>query len=252
MDDVLEALAAQHDELEALVAGLDETGWHRPSRCQGWDVADVVLHLSQTDELATASVEGRFDEGFATFVAGLEATTDVESGAGLAVARDRGAPGAEVLARWRAAAAAERAAFAAQDPRARVTWVAGELAARTLATTRLAECWIHTEDVAAGLGVELEPTDRLWHIARLAWRTVPHAFARHGLCAPASVGFDLVGPDGQPWRFPDDLDGVSTIVTGSALGLCRVAGQRASASDVDLQASGPGGHDVLRLVRTFA
>ena len=58
------------------------------------------------------------------------------------------------------------------DLSARVTWVAGELSARSLATTRLAETWIHTGDVADALGVSLVPTDRLRQIARLAWRTL--------------------------------------------------------------------------------
>ena len=76
-------------------------------------------------------------------------------------------------------------------------WVSGDLSARTLATTRLSECWIHTGDVAEALGVELEPPDRLWHIARLAWRTVPYAFARAGRDAPGPVAFELRGPNGD-------------------------------------------------------
>ncbi len=39
------------------------------------------------------------------------------------------------------------------------------------ATTRLAEAWLHTGDVLEPLGIEQPATDRLWHIARLAWRT---------------------------------------------------------------------------------
>ena len=74
------------------------------------------------------------------------------------------------------------------DPHARVTWVAGELSARTLATTRLAETWIHTGDVAPAFGSS-SPTVRLWHIARLAWRTLPYAFARPGATGP--VAFEL-------------------------------------------------------------
>ena len=56
-------------------------------------------------------------------------------------------------------------AFAGSDPKARVVWVAGELAARSLATTRLTETWIHTVDVAVAFGGPPPPTDRLWHTA---------------------------------------------------------------------------------------
>ena len=66
-------------------------------------------------------------------------------------------------------------AFAAADPHLRVTWVTNQLSVETLAATRLSECWIHTGDVAAALGVRLEPTERLRFIARLAWRTLPYA-----------------------------------------------------------------------------
>ncbi len=169
------ALGDQQDELEAVLAGLDSEGWAKPSRCPGWTVADVVLHLAQTDELVVASWEGRF-----AYPAGAGAIGTVDDVAAVMVARERGESGPAVHARWRAAASAQRAALSACDPRQRLPWVAGDLAARTLATTRLSETWIHAGDVAAAVGVALAPTDRLWHVARLAWRTLPYAFARSG------------------------------------------------------------------------
>jgi uncharacterized protein (TIGR03084 family) len=134
---------------------------------------------------------------------------------------------------------------------AQVPWVAGLLAARTLASTRLSETWIHTGDVAFGLGVELEPTDRLWHVARLAWRTVPYAFQRAGEPLEGPVAFHLEAPDGSTWDFVPDEQPV-TVVRGSAIDLCRVAGQRADAADTGLIAYGADPNTVLRLVRTFA
>ena len=92
--------------------------------------------------------------------------------------------------------------------------------------------------------------DRIAHIVRLAWRTVPYAFARAGRDAPGPVGFDLVLPSGA--RLSLGLDEAVTTVRGSALDLCRVAGQRAAAADTSLTAEGPAADDVLRLVRTFA
>jgi uncharacterized protein (TIGR03084 family) len=252
MDEVLLALAAQHAELDRLIGDLDEASWRRPSRCAGWDLADVVLHLAQTDELAVASAEDRFDDGFAAFVADLAPTTDVDEGAGLAVARDRGASGLEVRARWRSASSALRTALDAADLGGRATWVAGQLSVRTLATTRLTECWIHTEDVADGLGIELEPGDRLWHVARLAWRTLPHAFARDGRPAPGPVAFELTAPSGERWTLAPEGAPAVTTVTGPAVDLCRVAGQRLDASASGLRAEGPDAEAVLALVRTFA
>src|SRR5437763_312370 len=94
MDDVLTGVAEQDDELDGLLAGLDEGGWGRPSRCAGWSIADVVLHLAQTDEMTVASAERRFDAVAAAF--GNRAAPDgstVEDLAGLAVAAERGRPG---------------------------------------------------------------------------------------------------------------------------------------------------------------
>jgi uncharacterized protein (TIGR03084 family) len=128
--------------------------------------------------------------------------------------------------------------------------VAGQLAARTLGTTRLAETWIHTGDVAAGLGVSLEPADRLWHVARLAWRTIPYAFDRAGREQPGAVRFDLVAPSGAAWRFGDD--DAPTVIAGPGADLCRVASRRVTPEHTALQAEGPDADAVLALVRTWA
>ena len=81
----------------------------------------------------------------------------VDDGAALMVERSAGPPSSELLARWSTGAARLLHALDAMDLSTRVTWVAGELSARTLATTRLAETWIHTGDVAGALGVTLAP-----------------------------------------------------------------------------------------------
>jgi hypothetical protein len=78
-EEILTALAEQDDELDGLLAGLDEPGWARPSRCDGWSISDVVLHLAQTAEMTVASAERRFDTVSASFgnrVAPAGATVD--------------------------------------------------------------------------------------------------------------------------------------------------------------------------------
>jgi uncharacterized protein (TIGR03084 family) len=254
VDEELDALAAQHAELEGLVEGLDDAGWAASSRCEGWTVADVLLHLAQTDEMALASLDGRLDAFLTEVADDWAAAASVDDGAGLLVAaeRDRQSP-TELHRRWLEGSAALRAAFATADERKRVQWVAGTLSVRTLAVTRLTECWIHSGDVAHGLGVALPPTDRLRHTVRLAWRTLPYAFAQAGRELHGPVAFHLSAPGGGEWRF-DPADGAraATTVLGPAAELCEVAGQRASAADTSLVASGPDAADVLALVRTFA
>lgn len=254
MDGILTALAEQVDELDGLVSGLDEARWARPSRCPGWSISDVLLHLAQTNEMAVASAERRFTEEAAAFGnrdGAVPAGATVDDLAGLAVAAERGRSGKEVYDRWRASSAAQAAALGACEAGARLPWVAGDLAAITLATTRLAETWIHTGDVAAGLGRELTPAARLRPIARLAWRTLPYAFARAGKTLAGPVALRLTAPDGTVWEFEPD-EPAATTVSGPALDFCLVAARRTSPSETALTATGPDGAAVLELVRTFA
>jgi uncharacterized protein (TIGR03084 family) len=210
----------------------------------------VVLHMAQTNEMATASARGELAAWMAHAYEGLRAATDIDDGAALMVEKERGAEPAELDARWQRSCGELRDALLACEPSARLQWVAGELAARTLGSTRLAETWLHTLDVADGLGVELAPTDRIQPIARLAWRTIPYAFQRAGRDAPGPVAFRLTAPSGAAWDFGDG--DAPTRVTGSGHELCLVAGQRRSAADTTLVGEGPRADEVLELVRTFA
>ena len=250
MREIVAALEEQQDELESLVRDLDDEGWARPSACAGWDISDVLLHLAQSNEMAIGSTRGDFDAVLSGLLEGAGPAGNVDEGAEVMVQNERGRSATAVHERYRRSCVELRAGLLACDPSARLTWVAGQLAARTLATTRLAETWIHTTDVAEGLGVELVPTDRLEQVARLAWRTIPYAFQRAGLAPPGPVAFRLTAPSGAEWRFGDD--DAPTVVTGPGLDLCRVAGQRADAADTDLHGEGPDAQQVLALVRTFA
>ena len=250
-DEISTALAEQQAELSGLLSGLDERDWERPSPCEGWSVADVVLHLVQTDALAAASARGQFAEVASNLGDGERRDVNVDDAAAAAVARERGAPGAVLRERWEAGVEDLRAALDACDPSKRVTWVAGELSVRTLTTTRLAETWIHTTDVADALGVQLQPAPRLRHVARLAWRTLPYAFARDGRELRGPVAFELLGPDGAAWDFVPE-DAPVTTIRGDGVELCLVAARRVEPDATGLTGEGPDASAVLELVRTYA
>ena len=250
MDPVLVALAAQQDELSGLLAGRDDLEWQRPTPCEGWTVADVVLHLAQTNELSIASAQGRLPE-VAKGMGGPEHSNTVDESAALMVAAERDVTVRVLHDRWLDGVEKLRAVLAAADPHERVMWVAGELSIRTLATTRLAETWIHTGDVAAAFGVALPPTDRLCHIARLAWRTLAYAFTRAGRELHGPVRFELRSPSGAACDFDPDETPL-TVVQGEVVELCLVAARRVDPGDTGLWATGPDADAVLELVRTYA
>jgi uncharacterized protein (TIGR03084 family) len=251
VDAVVSALAEQQQQLSGLLGSLDAADWRAPTRCEGWDVADVVLHLTQSNEMALGSVTGRFAEVVAGLTQGLGAAGSIDEGAALMVEQQRGSDTSELRARWSEGAARLLDALDSMDLSTRVTWVAGELSARTLTTTRLAETWIHSGDVAGALGVTLAPTDSLRQIARLAWRTLPYAFSSVGRTMAGPVALRLTSPTGDAWDFVPDEPAVTTI-SGPAVELCAVAARRVDPSSTTLRGEGPDAGDVLALIRTYA
>ena len=242
---VFDDLAEEQERLAGILGGLDEAQWTSESGAAGWTIADVVLHLAQSEEAAAATAT------HGTLLGALGAVTGdtTDERADAAVRMERAAP-AEVFARWQRARRAALAAMRDADPDLAVQWMVGTIKPATLATTRLAEHWAHGLDIAGPLGADFPDTDRLRHIAWLAHRTLPYALSLAGQPA-AQVRCELTAPDGeQVWRLGPA--GAESAITGMAGEFCRVAAQRLDPARSGLQASGPHGATALRLVRTYA
>jgi len=239
---IIDDLIAEQDRLEAILGGLDEDAWRSPSGAPGWSIADVVLHLAQTEEgvVATAS---RTDAP-ATWRIGESVDGQVER----RVQAERTEPAA-VFERWRAARRAAVAAIAAADPEVRLAWAAAPLKPTTLATTRLAEHWAHGLDITEPLGIPFPDTDRLRHIAWLGHATLPYAFAVAGQ-EPHEVRCELTGPDGSSWRYGPE--GAGSTISGPAGAFCRVGAHRLSPDESGLATSGPHAAAALRVLRNYA
>ena len=131
----------------------------------------------------------------------------------------------------------------------RLRWATIPLTPRTLATTRLAEHWAHALDVTVALGISYPDTVRLWHVAWLAHRSLPYAFAVAGEHA-VPVRCELLVPDGQRWQFgPVDAP---SLIAGPAGTFCRVGARRLPAEQSGLTVAGPHGAAALRVLRTYA
>jgi uncharacterized protein (TIGR03084 family) len=246
---IFEDLAAEQDRLAAILAGLDDAQWTAPSAAAGWSVADVVLHLAQSDEAVVASAAG------ADLRAGPAARASVAPGSSVdeimnqLVQAERAAP-AEVFQRWQRSRADALAALRAADPQQPMAWVESPMKPATLATTRLAEAWAHGLDITGPLGIDFPDTGRLRNVAWLAHRTLPYALARSG-GERYDVFCELTAPDGAgTWRFgPETAD---SSITGPAGAFCRVAAQRLAPSSSGLVARGPHGAAALRVLRSYA
>jgi uncharacterized protein (TIGR03084 family) len=164
------------------------------------------------------------------------------------VAAERAEPEV-VYPRWQAARRESVDVLRAADPDRASMWVSAPLRPATMATTRLAEHWAHTLDITGPLSIPYPDTVRLHHIARLAHRSLPYAFAVAAE-QPGPVRVELTGPDGQTWRFgPDDAP---SVISGPAGDFCRVGAQRLAPEDSGLTATGPHGGTALRVLRNYA
>ena len=245
---VIDDLAAEEERLEGILLGLSDTEWSAESGAAGWSVADVVLHLAQSEEGVVASAAGA--DLRATIVAGSAGSDGtVNDRADELVRAERGDP-AQVFARWRRARRDALDALRTADPQQPLTWVTGQVKPATLATTRLAEHWAHGLDITGPLSIAFPDTGRLRHVAWLAHRTLPYALTMAGE-QPVEVRCELTTPDGSgQWTFGSESAGSS--IAGAAGAFCRVAARRLDPDGSGLRTTGPHGAMALRVLRTYA
>lgn len=244
---LLDELRAESEELDAIVASLDVTGWATATPADGWTVAHQVAHLAWTDTWAQRAVTepDQFSE-------------QVSAGAGRDVGRmvDEGAAQGARLApevllhRWRTGRLALHHALATTSADTRVPWFGPPMKVPSMATARLMETWAHGQDVVDALGVHREPTARLRHIAHLGVRTMGFAFTLHGLVPQAPVRVELTAPTGELWAWgPQDA---ADRVSGPALDFCLLVTQRRHRDDLALTVAGETARQWLPVAQAFA
>ena len=240
--EIFDDLVAEQDRLEAILDELDEAAWLSPSGAAGWSIADVVLHLAQTEEAVVATtrhhdrLRSRGDTG------------TLDDAMDRSVRAERAAPAA-VFERWRTARRAAVTALRHADPALRLHWAAAPLKPATLATTRLAEHWAHGLDITGPLHIPFPDTDRLRHIAWLAHGSLPYAFTLVGK-EPHGVFCELTAPDGSTWRY--GAPAADSTIAGPAGAFCRVGARRLAPEDSGLVTTGPHGPTALRVLRNYA
>jgi uncharacterized protein (TIGR03084 family) len=240
--DVYADLEAELAQLEALLEQLTSEQWLSPSAAPGWSVADVVLHLAQTEEAIPLSASAGDEAGW------REGDEHVDDMVEQWVRGERDEPSA-VFERWKSAHRLAVAALRAADPGRKLRWAAAPLKPATLATTRIAEHWAHAFDITTPLGLDYPDTDRLRHIAWLGHSTLPYAFGLEGI-EPQPVFVELTSPSGSTWTFGDPA--APTRIRGTAGEFCRIGARRLAPDQTSVVATGPYAAQTLRLLRNYA
>ncbi|MGC5011338.1 maleylpyruvate isomerase family mycothiol-dependent enzyme [Streptosporangium sp. DT93] len=164
--DIFDAEAAR---LDRFFSGLDEEGWRRPSRAEGWSVRDVLAHLAGEELYNHACLDGDVD-GF-TAMLRREGVGDGFNGFNeWCVARRRDLPVHEVLQEWRRENGDTRARMRALGRDASLRTLAGPYPVGSQAFHYDSEYATHADDVGAPVG-----PDEAGHRAR--WRARVGLFA---------------------------------------------------------------------------
>ncbi|WP_406689870.1 TIGR03084 family metal-binding protein [Saccharopolyspora sp. ID03-671] len=244
---LLEDLCAEGDELDELVAGLDEARWALATPAEGWTIAHQIAHLSWTDDVALLSATD--PDGFAAVVE--KAMQDpfgfVDAGA---AERARARP-ADLLSAWRLGRSRLAESLRGVEDGRKLAWFGPPMGVASMTTARLMETWAHGQDVADALGVTRTPTARLRHVAHIGVRTRDFAYATHGQNPPAEeFRVELVGPGGEAWEWgPADA---AQRITGPALDFCLLVTQRRHRDDLAIETAGEDAAHWLTIAQAFA
>jgi uncharacterized protein (TIGR03084 family) len=240
--DIFDDLAAEYDQLDSMLNSLTDEQWRSASGAAGWSIADVMVHLAQTEEAVPLSAG-------LTEAAGWTDQPDTVDGMVEQWVRREDDEPAATFERWRVARRQALATLRAADAHRKIRWAAAPLKPATLATTRIAEHWAHALDIAVPLGIDYPDTDRLRHIAWLGARTLPYALALDGI-EPQPIFVELSSPSGSTWTFGEPS--APTQIRGTAGEFCRIGARRLAPADSTVDAQGPLGVAALRVLRNYA
>jgi len=244
---ILADLAAEHDDLDRIVAPLDAAAWEAPTPSEGWAVRDQIGHLAYFDREAVRALTD--PDGFSAGLADL--LVDPVGWMERSVDEGRALAAPDLLRVWRERRATLLDASRDLDPAARIPWYGPPMSALSFLSARLMETWIHGQDVADALGVERVPTARLRHVAHISVRARGFNYSQHGKELPdREVRVELAAPDGEVWTWgPQDA---TDRVSGDAEEFCLVTTQRRHLADTDLSVEGELAREWMAIAQAYA
>ena len=234
----------ERDALGRTVQYTPPDHWGAETRFDGWTIKDVLAHLAASEVAVAALVAGEeateLDEYRKTLDG--EAPTTPRWNRWPAERRREDGPVYVGLEWGRAADLLLARGAAATDEEwdeRQIEWLSGEVRLKYLVQSRVAEWWVHGEDIREG--GRLPPRREHWPVyatCDLAIRLLPYSLSRLGHdVGDVTVEFDLDGVGGGRWRQSTSTgDAVAegkpdVYVESSGYALASVASGRA---DVDV------------------
>lgn len=244
--DPIGALTAECDELDELLAGLDDQQWELPTPAPGWTIADQVAHLAATFKLAGLSPSD--PEAFRALVGRLDPDFSVNVDNAM---REFRSDSPEVLfSRWQAERTAAVKALAAVPGDQLVPWLVNPLPPAILAMAGMMEAFAHGQDILDALGIRRSRTDRIKFLVAFAVRTWDFGYLARDEPRPAAeFGFDITAPSGDQWQFgPPDA---TQRISGPAEDFCLLVTRRRHRDDLAVTAVGPDAEHWLDIAQAY-
>jgi len=243
---ITDALAADGDAVDALVANLPATEWKLDTPAAGWTVAHQVAHLAAVFQIAGLAASK--PDAFIAMSANLG--PDFTENVTVALKAFINDPPDVLLRRWREIRRNAEKALAQLPPDQIVPWLVRPLPAGVLAAAGMMELFGHGQDIADALGVRRTHTDRLRFLVEFAVRTWDFGYQARGLDVPdIDLRFELTAPSGARWEFgPADSD---QRISGPAVDFCLLVVRRRHRDDLSLSAVGADADNWLDIAQAY-
>jgi len=242
-DELLAVARHERDSLGRTVQYTPPERWLEASPCEGWRVKDVLAHLAASEVAAAALIGGEDSAEVDEYRKSLDGEPLTPDGwnAWSVGRRAADAPVALGLEWGRAAdlLLARAAAATEEDWRdLEIAWVAGDIRLRYLVQARVAEWWVHGEDIREGAALPPRIEHRPVSLVNdLAIRLIPYSLSLADLSFPGKVvRVSLEGVGGGTWvastdagpQTPEDSP-PDALIAGRGYAFASVAGGRADA-----------------------
>jgi uncharacterized protein (TIGR03083 family) len=162
--DPFEIFDVEATRLDRFFASLDDQGWSRPSRCEGWSVRDVLGHLAGEELYNHACLDGDLD-GFLAMVDREGAGDGFDGFNEWCVRQRRGLPVDQVLAEWREQNGRTRRRMRALGRDAMLTTLAGPYPVGLQTFHYDSEYATHADDVRAPVSAGEAERRAHWRVA---------------------------------------------------------------------------------------